>query len=152
MPVVTNTGGDLKLPMCTLKRGATLVDPGAWTKARKHPAVIAHLASGRLVMEKGAAAPKPTAKSEPAPPAPSPMETEATPPGDGPVLAAAVDADGDGHVDLSALSAKAAIELVATMSLEVVEAELINEAEGKDRKTVMSALEDRKAELTADED
>lgn len=58
MPVIINTGGDIRLPMMTFRRGATMADPGAWARARKHPAVVAHLNSGRLVIQRSVA-PKP---------------------------------------------------------------------------------------------
>lgn len=139
MPIVHNKGGALTLPDCTLRKGATMVDQGAWARARKHPAVVAYLASGRLEVQKGGAPSRAVAKEPAAPPAPPPEETE---------LPDSVDADGDGKVDLGAMNARPAIEMVATLDLEAVDMELERET----RSTVLSALEKRRAELVADGD
>jgi hypothetical protein len=135
MPVILNHGGTLNLPDVTLTKGATLVDPGAWARAAKHPAVKAHLSSGRLEIQRGAAK-TPTAKQAEPPPTPVPLP----------------DPEPEPKVDIvtavAAMSAKEACSAAATLEADALEALL----EVETRKTVLAALEERRAWLAGDDD
>lgn len=133
MPIVINSGGGIGLPMCTLKSGATMVDPGVWAKARKHPAVKHHLQTGRLAVKREGAVERPDhpPNQQPSPP-PKPEQVEIP-----------IATDQGAVIDLGTVSAKEAIEIIPTLSENRIELELARET----RKTVIAALEDRKLEF-----